>query len=81
MYSSWPHDRCTLVEPQPSLVDADGRLVLRHLRVGVVGEELGEDDPVGVGAADRERVADDRPLRLAPEAEDLAEVVDQAGQD
>ena len=32
-------------------------------------------------APDRERVTDDRPLRLAPEAEDLAEIVNQAGGD
>ena len=51
------------------------------LAVGIVPEELGEDDLVGVAAADRERVADDRPLRLAEEAEDLAQVVDQPGQD
>ena len=50
-------------------------------RVGIVLEELGVDDLVGEGAADRERVADDRPLRLAVEAQNLAEVVDQAGDD
>ena len=49
--------------------------------VGVVHEELAVHDLRRPAAADREGVADDGPLRLAEQAQDLAEVVDQAGDD
>ena len=70
-----------IVEPAVGLVDAAWGLVFGDLRVGVLVEELGEDDLVGEAAADGEGVADDGPLRLAEEAEDLAEVVDEPGED
>ena len=49
--------------------------------VGIQREVLRVDAGARELAADRERVADDRPLRLAVQAQDLAEVVDQAGDD
>jgi len=42
---------------------------------------LGEVLDVEAEGARAERVADDRPLRLAPQAENLSKVVDQARQD
>ena len=48
---------------------------------GLCGEELAVHDLRRPAAADREGVADDGPLRLAEQAQDLAEVVDQAGDD
>ena len=53
------------------------RLIRGTVAVGIVGEEFREDDLVGKGAADRKRVAHDGPLRLAEQAEDLAQIVDQ----
>ena len=58
-----------------------GRLVLGHVAIRIVGEELGKDDFVRIRAADRERITDHGPLRLAVQAENLAQVVDQTGQD
>ena len=55
--------------------------VVGHFAIRVVGEELVEDDLLGEPAADRKGVADDRPLRFAEQAEDLSEVMDQAGED
>ena len=69
------------VQPAARLVDAALGLIGGDGLVGVVLEELGENDLLRVSAADGERVADDGPLRLAEEAEDLAEVVNQPGQD
>ena len=69
------------VQPAARLVDPALSLVFGDVAVGVFLEEFGEDDLVRVAAADRERVADHGPLRLAEEAEDLAQVVDQPGQD
>ena len=63
----------------PSYLQACAAHGIREVRI--VLEELGIHDLVGVSTADREGVADHRPLRLAEEAEDLAEVVDQAGED
>ena len=70
-----------VVQPAARLVDPALGLVFGHVPVGVVLEELVEDDLLGVAAADREGVAHDGPLGLAQEAEDLAQVVDQAGED
>ena len=65
-----------LVETLVRLVDAIRCLVLRNLRIRVRGKELGIDDFGTPGAAHREGVAYDGPLGLAPQAEDLAEVMD-----
>ena len=50
------------------------------LAVGVGRQEFAEHDLVGVGAAHREGIAHDGPLRLAEQAQHLAEVVNQARQ-
>ena len=62
-------------------VDAVLGLVGGILAVGISGEEFWEDDFVGIGAAHRKSVANYRPLRFAVEAEDLAEIVQEAGED
>ena len=50
------------------------------LRIRIGGEEFAVDDLRRIGTAGRKRVADHRPLRLAEEAQHLAQVVDEAGQ-
>ena len=54
--------------------------IRRCARIGVLRRRTPEDDLVRAGAADRESVADHGPLRFAVEAEHLAEVVNQAGE-
>ena len=70
-----------VVEPASLLVHPGRGLVARVLAVGVRLEESGKDDLVGVGASRREGVPHHRPLRLPPEAKNLAKVMNQAGQD
>src|SRR5262249_47595325 len=62
------------------LIDTAVALIFLNPGIGVIGEELREDDPVREATADREGIADDCPLRLTQEAENLAEIVDQACQ-
>ena len=69
------------IQAAAGFVDAVGRLETRDLAVGVGGEKLGENIFVGERASRRKRIAHDRPLRLAPKAENLAEVMDEAGED
>src|SRR5262249_13102627 len=56
-------------------------LVFGNLRVRVIREILRQDDFVGKGTTDRKRIAHNRPLRLAEQTQDLAEIVDQTRQD
>src|ERR1051326_9405090 len=56
------------------------RLVTRLAPVGVVGKKLVKHNSVRPGATDRERITHDRPLRLAVEAKDFSEIMNQAGQ-
>mmetsp|Transcript_12663 Transcript_12663/g.39844 ORF Transcript_12663/g.39844 Transcript_12663/m.39844 type:complete len:264 (+) Transcript_12663:1665-2456(+) len=72
------HDE--LVHAARGLVNAVLRRVDRVLRVRVELHLLGKDDLVGERAAERERVADRRPLRLAPERDDFADIVQEADQ-
>lgn len=67
-----------VLEPAALLVDASGRVVPRVVEVGVLLELVREDDLLGELAAHRERVAHDSPLRLAPQREHLADVVQEA---
>ena len=76
-----PPRQVDALQPAAFLIDAAGSLVRRHEAVGVVGEELGEDDLLGISASHGEGIADDGPLRLAEQAKDLAQVVDQADDD
>ena len=69
-----------VVEPHVRRIDAVGRLILCHMGVGVTGEELGVDDLGAPGTTHGEGIADHRPLRLTPQAEHLAQIVDQARQ-
>ena len=69
-----------LVQPAVSAVDAQFAVVAAVLAVRVGGKKLGVDDAVRVPAADREGVAHHRPLRLAKQAQHLAQVVHEAGQ-
>ena len=50
------------------------------LAVGIGLKELVEDNLIGIRTADRKSIADHGPLRLAMEAEDLANIVNQASQ-
>ena len=69
------------IETGVLLIEAEAGLVTRILAVGIVSEEFVENDFFGIRAADRESVADHSPLRFAKETENLAEIMDQAGQD
>src|SRR5262245_32227849 len=69
------------IQPAAFLVNPQGSLEPRVLRVWIRGKVLGEDDGVRVSAAHRERISDYGPLRFAPQAQNLAQIVDQAGQD
>src|SRR5438874_2336076 len=69
------------VEAAAFLVDPAPGLVFRDVRVGIALEEPREDDPRVPRAAHREGISYDRPLRLAEQAEDFPEVVDQPRQD
>src|SRR5579883_2121256 len=62
-------------------VDAARCLVLWNLTVRIVGEEFREDDVIREGTTDGESIAHDGPLRLAEQTENLAEIVNQSGQD
>ena len=66
---------------QLRFVDAFAGRELRASAVGVRIEELCEHDRVGKGAAHREGVAYYGPLGLSKAAEQLAQVVDESGQD
>src|SRR6266850_4237758 len=70
-----------LVKAAAFFVNAGASLILRHPAVGIVGEKLMKNNPVRPGAADGKRVADHGPLRFAKEAENLAQVMDQPGED
>src|SRR5439155_9226095 len=62
------------------LVDPAASLVFGYAAVRVVREELREHDLVRKRTTDRERIADDRPLGLAEQAQNLTEVMNQTGQ-
>src|SRR5437899_2038033 len=53
---------------------------MRFGAVGVLGEELMENDFVRPGAPDRKCIADHCPLWFAEEAKDFAKIVDQSGE-
>ncbi len=69
------------IESAALVVDAAGGGVQRVRGIGVGGEEPVEHDALVEGAAHGVGIADDGPLGLAEEAEDLAEVVDQPRED
>ena len=69
------------VEAGVFLVDAEARGHHGVPAVGVQVKIFGIDAPIGELAADRERIPDYRPLRFAEMAEQLSQVVDQAGDD
>src|ERR1700746_2774950 len=70
-----------VVQATVRFVDAELGLVARIAVVGIGGEKFRKDNFAGVGATDGKSIAYDRPLRLAVEAEDFAEVVQEAGED
>ena len=51
------------------------------MRIGVVAEEMAVNDFRRPATADGERIADDRPLRLAKQAQNLPEIVNEACDD
>src|SRR3954471_4893684 len=70
-----------IVQSTALLIYAQPALKLRLICIGVVSEELVKNDLVGPGAAHRECIPDDRPLRLPIETEDFSEIVNEAGED
>ena len=69
-----------LVQPAVGAVDAQLGVVAAVVAVRISGKKLGVDDALRVAAADRKGVAHHRPLRLAKQAQHLAQVVHKAGQ-
>src|SRR5437667_12843094 len=70
-----------LVEAAAFLVDTGPSLIPRHPAVGVIGEKFTKHNLVRPGATDGKCVANHGPLRFAEEAENLAQVMDQSGED
>src|SRR5688572_21532217 len=69
------------IEPAAWLIDTALRLILRDGCIRIVPKEVAENDFRRPAAAHGKGVADDRPLRLSKETQDLAQVVHQAGHD
>ena len=62
------------------LVDSVRRLILRHVAIGILRKVFVKDNVAGPSAAHGKRVADNAPLRLAIQAEALAEIMDKASE-
>jgi len=69
-----------VVETGARFIDTGRSLIPRVARVRIVLEELGIDNFVGEPAADREGVANDRPLWFAEQTEDLSQVMEEPGE-
>src|ERR1700740_1658971 len=75
-----PPRQMHLVEPAIGLIDAELGLISRDFAIRIGRKVFAEDNLVRPRAADGESVANDRPLRLAVKAENLAEIVNEAGE-
>src|SRR5687767_1366649 len=76
-----PPGKVHLIKASPLLVHPQAGVQLWVVDVGIGGEEFAKNDLVRKGASDRKSVSHDGPLRLTVQAKNLAEIMDEPGED